>query len=115
MIEAVAAEPVARDGIGSSTPSSGWDRPIRPVPGPIRFARYAYGPNSLGYCGPDEAICEQGGYCTGGVCEPKLLPLQGCAAPHNCRTAECVNMGPAGNRCDEGYVCFWAWDEKAPS
>ena len=32
-----------------------WDRPIRPVPGPIRFARYAFGPNRLGYCGPDEA------------------------------------------------------------
>ncbi|TFG67748.1 MAG: hypothetical protein E4H24_05420 [Thermomicrobiales bacterium] len=26
-----------------------------PVPGPIRFARYAYGPNRLGYCGPDAA------------------------------------------------------------
>jgi hypothetical protein len=25
------------------------------VPGPIRFARYAYGPNRLGYCGPDAA------------------------------------------------------------
>ncbi|MFL5719428.1 MAG: DUF6390 family protein [Chloroflexota bacterium] len=25
------------------------------VPGPIRFARYAYGPNHLGYCGPDAA------------------------------------------------------------
>ena len=36
------------------TPTS-WDRPIAPVPGPIRFARYAFGPNSLGYCGPDEA------------------------------------------------------------
>ena len=32
-----------------------WDRPIAPVPGPIRFARYAFGPNRLGYCGPDEA------------------------------------------------------------
>jgi hypothetical protein len=30
-------------------------RPIQPAPGPIRFARYAFGPNSLGYCGPDEA------------------------------------------------------------
>jgi len=30
-------------------------RPLRPVPGPIRFARYAYGPNRLGYCGPEEA------------------------------------------------------------
>jgi hypothetical protein len=39
---------------GASTPAT-WDRPIAPVPGPIRFARYAFGPNSLGYCGPDEA------------------------------------------------------------
>jgi hypothetical protein len=30
-------------------------REIGPVPGPIRFARYAYGPNRLGYCGPDAA------------------------------------------------------------
>jgi len=30
------------------------ERPVRPVPGPIRFARYAYGPNRLGYCGPEE-------------------------------------------------------------
>jgi hypothetical protein len=30
-------------------------RPVIPVPGPIRFARYAYGPNRLGYCGPDAA------------------------------------------------------------
>lgn len=27
---------------------------LRSTPGPIRFARYAYGPNRLGYCGPDE-------------------------------------------------------------
>lgn len=27
----------------------------RPVPGPVIFARYAYGPNRLGYCGPDGA------------------------------------------------------------
>ena len=32
-----------------------WRRPVRPAPGPIRFARYAFGPNRLGYCGPDEA------------------------------------------------------------
>lgn len=30
------------------------ERPMRPAPGPIRFARYAYGPNRLGYCGPEE-------------------------------------------------------------
>lgn len=34
---------------------SDWTRPIPPAPGPIRFARYAFGPNRLGYCGPDEA------------------------------------------------------------
>jgi len=28
---------------------------IAAVPGPVRFARYAYGPNRLGYCGPDAA------------------------------------------------------------
>jgi hypothetical protein len=37
-----------------ATPPATFDRPIRPAPGPIRFARYAYGPNRLGYCGPEE-------------------------------------------------------------
>jgi hypothetical protein len=40
---------------GRAPASATWDRPIAPVPGPIRFARYAFGPNRLGYCGPDEA------------------------------------------------------------
>ena len=39
------AESIARDA---------WRRPVAPAPGPVRFARYAYGPNSRGYCGPDE-------------------------------------------------------------
>lgn len=30
-------------------------RSMPPAPGPIRFARYAFGPNRLGYCGPDES------------------------------------------------------------
>lgn len=30
-------------------------RPIEPVPGPLLFARYAFGPNRLGYCGPADA------------------------------------------------------------
>lgn len=34
---------------------AGWDRAIAPAPGPIRFARYAFGPNRLGYCGPEES------------------------------------------------------------
>lgn len=29
--------------------------PIAPPSGPILFARYAYGPNRFGYCGPDDA------------------------------------------------------------
>jgi len=36
------------DQIGAGAPPAA-------VPGPIRFARYAYGPNRLGYCGPDAA------------------------------------------------------------
>jgi hypothetical protein len=44
------AAPVTTDG-----PALDWNRPIAPTPGPIRFARYAFGPNRLGYCGPDEA------------------------------------------------------------
>ncbi len=37
-------------------------RPIRPTSGPERFASYAYGPNRLGYCGPEDArqLFEQG-------------------------------------------------------
>ncbi len=27
---------------------------VAPPPGPVLFGRYAYGPNRLGYCGPDE-------------------------------------------------------------
>lgn len=36
--------------------------PAPPVPGPVLFARYAFGPNRLGYCGPDDAaeLFEQG-------------------------------------------------------
>ena len=36
-------------------PARRWDRPVPPASGPVRFARYAFGPNRLGYCGPDEA------------------------------------------------------------
>jgi hypothetical protein len=37
-----------------------------PVPGPILFARYAFGPNRLGYCGPDDAAELFGQATTGG-------------------------------------------------
>lgn len=36
-------------------PARRWERPVPSAPGPVRFARYAFGPNRLGYCGPDEA------------------------------------------------------------
>ena len=47
-------------GAVSTPPATGsaptaWRRPMRPAPGPVRFARYAFGPNALGYCGPDAA------------------------------------------------------------
>jgi hypothetical protein len=44
-----------RTNAGPAAPKADWNRPIPPAPGPIRFARYAFGPNQLGYCGPDEA------------------------------------------------------------
>jgi hypothetical protein len=37
-----------------------------PVPGPVLFARYAYPPNRLGLCGPDDAPGLLGGAITGG-------------------------------------------------
>ncbi|HWB77725.1 MAG TPA: vWA domain-containing protein [Nannocystaceae bacterium] len=67
------------------------------------------------YCGNNEAKCEQGGYCTANECQPKLKPIETCSQDYNCRTGECVNFGMAGNRCDYANVCFWAWDEKAPT
>lgn len=55
--------------------STAWASPVRnahridgrtaPVAGPILFARYAYGPNRLGYCGPD-AVEELWGEGTSG-------------------------------------------------
>ena len=45
-----------------------------PVPGPILFARYAFGPNRLGYCGPDDAA-ELFGQATGGGELPALRRL----------------------------------------
>jgi hypothetical protein len=46
------------------TPPAPRDRVV--VPGPIRFARYAYGPNRLGYCGPDAAAELLGEAAAGG-------------------------------------------------
>ena len=46
------------------------------TPGPILFARYAFGPNQLGYCGPDDAA-ELFGQATGGGDEASLRALAG--------------------------------------
>jgi hypothetical protein len=40
--------------VPEGTPHTPVDRRLGSVPGPVRFARYAFGPNRLGYCGPDE-------------------------------------------------------------
>jgi hypothetical protein len=45
-----------------------------PVSGPVLFARYAYGPNSLGYCGP-EASAELFGEATTGFNDRPLREL----------------------------------------
>ena len=38
----------------ASPPDGGPWRPVTPSPGPVLFAKYAYPPNSLGYCGPGD-------------------------------------------------------------
>lgn len=45
------------------------------VAGPLLFARYAYPPNSLGYCGPEDhkALLE---YAVAGVVDPGLIELE---------------------------------------
>ncbi len=56
-------------------PSWDWTRPIPPVPGPVRFARYAFSPNRLGYCGPDEAA-ELFDQATVGLDDDRLRALE---------------------------------------
>jgi hypothetical protein len=57
-----------------TAPDLDWRRPVPPAPGPVRFARYAFGPNRLGYCGPDEAG-ELFAQATIGREEPRLRAL----------------------------------------
>jgi Family of unknown function (DUF6390) len=44
------------------------------VPGPLLFARYAYPPNALGYCGPNDALALIG-HTTAGESGPDLVAL----------------------------------------
>lgn len=64
-----------RPATGQPDGSHHWARPIPSASGPVRFARYAFGPNSLGYCGPDEAgeLFQQ---ATVGREEPRLRALE---------------------------------------
>jgi hypothetical protein len=56
---------LAPAGVGFQAPVQ--PRPAAaPVPGPVLFARYAFGPNRLGYCGPDDAAELFGQATTGG-------------------------------------------------
>jgi hypothetical protein len=45
-----------------------------PTPGPLLFARYAYPPNALGYCGDDEAATLLD-YASEGTCDAGLVEL----------------------------------------
>jgi hypothetical protein len=44
------------------------------IPGPLLFVRYAYPPNSLGYCGPADSAALRD-YGTAGVVDPGLVQL----------------------------------------
>lgn len=46
---------VSRMSAQNSQPVGGPTRAGENVPGPVLFARYAYPPNSHGYCGPADA------------------------------------------------------------
>jgi hypothetical protein len=47
--------------------------PAVPTPGPVLFARYAYPPNRLGLCGPDDAPSLQAGALAGATAELREL------------------------------------------
>lgn len=47
--------------------------PALPAPGPILFARYAYPPNRLGLCGPDDAPSLHAGALAGATAELREL------------------------------------------
>ena len=44
-------------------------RPPVPAPGPVLFARYAYPPNRLGLCGPEDAPSLHAGALVGATAE----------------------------------------------
>lgn len=50
------------------------DTTATPEPGPLRFARFAYRPNALGYCGGDDAVALLQ-HLAAGVVDPDLVAL----------------------------------------
>lgn len=76
------------------------------LPGPLRFVRYAYGPNLLGYCGPDAAE-ELRGYASSGRIEPRLRELAAAfegAYPYLERIAQATGLpDPLDTRVVEAY------------
>jgi hypothetical protein len=69
------AQPAGREAVlRAAAPTSRGRAAVSRVSGPILFARYAYGPNRMGYCGPD-AVEELFGEGTSGGDERALREL----------------------------------------
>jgi len=76
-----------------------------PVPGPVLFARYAYPPNALGYCGPDDAAALLGAADAGATGELAHLAARFEGAwPYLQLIAGCNGIGdPLDRRVVEAY------------
>jgi hypothetical protein len=59
------------DAVTAGAPAAA--RPAVPTPGPVLFARYAYPPNRLGLCGPDDAPSLHAGALAGATGELREL------------------------------------------
>jgi hypothetical protein len=58
--------------------------------------------------------CEEGAYCQGNACEPKKTYAETCSGAEQCRSGSCAT--PVETQvCVPTGVCYWAWDEKAPT
>ncbi len=81
-------------------------RPVAPSPGPVLFAKYAYPPNSLGYCGPGDPSALLGAGSEG----TNVADLEHLAArfegawPYLELLAHCAHIGdPLDRRVVEAY------------
>lgn len=72
------------------------------------------GPLLYDGCGSDDAVCEEGGFCSG-TCAPRRRNAESCADGGECRSGLCVMLDGAGSRCSPTSFCFWSWDEKVPA